>query len=230
MTESTGGENLGEVLGAIARTLQAEPNVESTLAAIIKAAVDHIAGAQDAGISLVERRKRIHTVVLTSPIVGTIDDAQYRSGQGPCIDAIAEHHTFRTGNLLAEPRWPEFTPIAARTGIRSMLSYRLFVTETTLGALNLYSRQPEAFTVRTEQEGRLFATHAAIALAGAQTEARLTSAVESRDAIGMAKGILMQRHDIDPAQAFRILVESSQHTNLKLSQVAAWLIEHRREL
>lgn len=111
-----------------------------------------------------------------------------------------------------------------------MLSYRLFVTRTTLGSLNLYARARDAFGDLTDDDGRLFATHAAIALTGAQTEAQLHVAIESRDVIGMAKGILMQRHDVDAVQAFRLLVESSQHANLKLHQAAAWLIEHRREL
>lgn len=111
-----------------------------------------------------------------------------------------------------------------------MLAYRLFVSDTTLGSLNLYSTQLDAFSDQTEQDGSVFAAHAAIALIGAQTEAQLHSALEHRDTIGMAKGILMHRHDLDPAQAFRMLVELSQTTNMKLHQVATWLTEHRHEL
>lgn len=111
-----------------------------------------------------------------------------------------------------------------------MISYRLFVTDTTLGALNLYSHLATAFNDQSEHDGELFATHAAIALVGAQTEARLTAALENRDIIGMAKGILMQRYGVNSGQAFRMLVDSSQHTNMKLRQVAAWLVEHHRDL
>jgi transcriptional regulator with GAF, ATPase, and Fis domain len=219
--------NLSNTLGELARTLQAEPDVDTTLSAIVKAAVDHLDGAEYAGISLVEQGQ-VRTVAPTEETVVAIDEVQYRTGQGPCLDAIADHQTYRTGDLTSETRWPEFTPEAAATGVRSMLSYRLFVTETTLGSLNLYSREIDAFDDRTRDEGSLFATHAAIALAGAQTEAQLHVAVEHRDLIGMAKGILMQRHKLDPVQAFRMLVESSQETNLKLHQVATWLVENHR--
>ncbi|MEV6898720.1 GAF and ANTAR domain-containing protein [Amycolatopsis sp. NPDC051372] len=201
-------ESLSSVLGALARTLQAEPDVGSTVAAIVKAAVDHIAGAEHAGISLVESGQ-VRTVAPTSEVVNTVDEIQYRTGEGPCLDAIAQHEIFRTSNLLDETRWPAFTPEAAKAGIRSMLSYRMFVNDDTLGALNLYSTRLNAFSDTTEQEGQVFATHAAVALVGAQTEAQLHAAIESRDVIGMAKGILMQRHDIDAVQAFRMLVESS---------------------
>ncbi|MBP2326979.1 transcriptional regulator with GAF, ATPase, and Fis domain [Kibdelosporangium banguiense] len=222
---------LAATLGEIARTLQAEPDVEATLAAIVKAAVDHIDGAERAGISLVEHGGRIRTVAPTDEVVTGIDDLQYRIRQGPCVDAITEHATYRTGDLAEESRrWPDLAPAAAEMGVRSMLSYRLFVTDTTLGALNLYATQRNAFSDQTEQDGRMFATHAAIALVGAQKQAHLHAALENRDIIGMAKGILMERHRVDPAQAFRILVEASQHANMKLHQVATLLVTDRNDL
>jgi transcriptional regulator with GAF, ATPase, and Fis domain len=223
-------ESLSTALGAIARALQAEPDVDTTLAAIVKAAADHVDGAQYAGISLVARHRAIRTVAPTDEVVSTIDEVQYRTRQGPCLDAIAEHEVFRTGDLTAEARWPAFTPEAAATGIRSMLSYRLFVSDTTLGALNLYSTLLDAFSDQTEEDGSVFASHAAIALAGAQTEADLNVAIETRDVIGMAKGLLMHRHDLDPVQAFRMLVEVSQTTNVKVHQIATLLVERRGDL
>ncbi|WP_285741218.1 GAF and ANTAR domain-containing protein [Lentzea sp. NBRC 105346] len=208
--------------------MQAEPDLDTTLMAIVKAAVDYIPGAEHAGISLVERGK-VRTVAPTCDIVETIDQLQYDMREGPCVDAIAEHQTYRSGDIGKETRWPVFGPAAAGHGIHSMLSYRLFVTDTTLGALNLYSSRFDAFEPRTEPDGRLFADHAAIALIGAQRHAQMTIAVEHRDTIATAKGILMERHDVDAARAFRMLVEASQKANMKLHQVAAWLAENRRE-
>jgi GAF domain-containing protein len=163
-------------------------------------------------------------------VVTAIDEMQYRTGQGPCVDAIAQHQVYRTGDLTDEERWPKFAPEAPATGMRSMLAFRLFVSDSTLGSLNLYASTTGAFSEQTEHDGTVFASHAAIALAGAQTEANLLVAVENRDLIGTAKGILMHRHGLDPVQAFRMLVETSQTTNMKLREVAAWLVEHHREL
>ncbi|MFC3455443.1 ANTAR domain-containing protein [Amycolatopsis speibonae] len=111
-----------------------------------------------------------------------------------------------------------------------MLSYRLFVSETTLGALNLYSRGIDAFDDQTQREGDVFASHSAIALIGVQNEAHLNAALEHRDAIGTAKGILMNRHGIGPVEAFRLLVEASQAANLKPHEVAAWLVDHHLDV
>ncbi|HEX8867599.1 MAG TPA: GAF and ANTAR domain-containing protein [Lentzea sp.] len=217
---------LAETLSGVARTLQAEPDVDTTVRAIVKAAVDYIPGAEHAGISLIERSK-IRTVEPTGHIVEVIDQLQYDLREGPSVDAITEYETFRVGNIGEEARWPTFGPAAAENGIHSSLSYRLFVTDRTLGALNLYSSRVDAFDQRTEQDGRLFATHAAIALVGAQREAHLGLAIENRDVIATAKGILMERHDIDAPSAFRLLVEASQSTNVKLQQVATWLVDNR---
>jgi GAF domain-containing protein len=225
-TDDGGFRRLAETLSHVARTLQAEPDVDTTLSAIVKAAVEYVPDAEHAGISLVERGK-IRTVAPTSGIVETIDQLQYDFHEGPCVDAIAEHRTYRVGDVAKETRWPAFGPAAAENGIHSLLSYRLFVTDRTLGALNLYSSRFDAFDERTEEDGLLFATHAAIALVGAQREAQLGIAVENRDIISTAKGILMERHDLDAAPAFRMLVEASQSTNVKLHDAAAWLVENR---
>lgn len=91
--------------------------------------------------------------------------------------------------------------------MRSMLSYRLFITDTTLGALNPLLARTRCLQPAGQEDGRLFATHAPIALAGARTDARLSAVVDTRDVIGMAKGILMQRHDLDAVAPFRMLVE-----------------------
>ncbi|MET8763175.1 GAF and ANTAR domain-containing protein [Lentzea sp. NPDC004782] len=224
-----GFRELAETLSDVARTLQAERDVGATLRAIVQAAIDHIPSAQHAGISLIADGA-IRTVEPTGQIVEVIDELQYDLREGPCVDAITEHRTFRVGDVGTEPRWPAFGPAAARNGIHSLLSYRLFVTNRTLGALNLYSSHVDAFDERTEQDGQLFATHAAIALIGAQREAQLGTAVERRDIIATAKGILMERHDVDTASAFRMLVETSQSTNVKLHQVATWLVENRSGL
>ena len=220
---------LAAILSSVARQLQAEPDVESTLAAIVKAAMDHIPGAELAGISLVTEGE-IRTVAPTDALVGEVDRLQYETKEGPSVDAIALHETFKTGDLAMEERWPSFAPEAVRRGIRSMLAYRLFVTETTMGSLNLYSSRRNAFDEAAMNEGKLFASHAAIALVGAQTEAQLEAAIESRDLIGMAKGLLMQRHDLDPTAAFRMLTEASQASNMKVRDIAAWLVAHRREI
>lgn len=72
--------------------------------------------------------------------------------------------------------------------------------------------------------GLVFASHAAIALAGAQQEQRLRTALDSRELIGQAQGILMERHKLTGAQAFTALTRVSSHTNRKLVEIAEELV------
>jgi GAF domain-containing protein len=212
------------MLSRVARSLEAEPDQQHTLTGIVAAVTATVAGVEYAGITLVEKGK-LHTVAPSDPLVVKIDQVQYETGQGPCVDAIAEHDTFRTGRLTAETqRWPAFARAAADMGVESMLAWRLFTTGTTFGALNIYSSQPDAFDEDAVLLGELFAAHAAIALAGSRQQATLRAALATRDLISTAKGILVQRHHVDVHTAFRMLVKASQDTNTKLYDVAAWVI------
>jgi GAF domain-containing protein len=133
----------------------------------------------------------------------------------------------RVDNLATEDRWPLFAQRASATGAASMLSLQLYVEGDNLGALNLYARTPNAFTDESEQVGLLFAAHAAIAYAAVRKETQLAQALISRDVIGQAKGILMERYKISSERAFLLLTRVSQTSNRKLYDVADELVRHR---
>ena len=104
-----------------------------------------------------------------------------------------------------------------------MLCFQLFVEGDNLGALNLYAATAGAFTKESETVGQIFATHAAVALAGAQQEHQLSTALASRDIIGQAKGIVMERFHIDADHAFALITRLSQEQNIKLHTIATQL-------
>jgi AmiR/NasT family two-component response regulator len=100
----------------------------------------------------------------------------------------------------------------------------LFTSEDSLGALNLYSPQPRSFEAETRGEGLAFAAHAAVAVRSAQTEQHLRAAMATRNLIGQAQGILMERFKVTAEQAFAALSRVSQESNVKLRDVAQRLI------
>lgn len=215
---------LAGVLGAVALSLQAEPGLDETLEAILRTAADTVPGVDYASVSLVRRGKKIESVASTDERAVHADRLQYETGEGPCLDAVWQHATYRVGDLLGDDRWPRFGPAAVALGIRSVLSFQLFVVGDNLGALNLYSARPAAFGAESEHVGAHFATHAAVALAGSQREHDLDLAMLSRDVIGQAKGILMERHRVPGTRAFAMLVRASQDSNVKLREVAEHVV------
>lgn len=210
---------------AIARELAQHRTVEDTLKAIVDKAAATIDGAEDASITVSQAAGRYQTVASTSEFATRVDDLQYKTGEGPCLGSIIDEHIFRSDDVGIDPRWPKFGPLArSQTEVVSMLSHRLFIEDgSTLGALNLYSRKPAAFSTLSIHALDLLATHSAIALARvtAQTEnSHLKNALESNRNIGMAMGILMARHNLTSAQAFDLLRLSSQHVHRKLVDIA----------
>jgi hypothetical protein len=216
---------LAEGLGALARELEAEDDPDALLAAIVAAAVDMVPGAEEGSISVVAARRHVTSHAPTGDMPVQVDAIQEEVGQGPCLDAAYEQQTVRISNLAAEDRWPDFVARASNTGAASMLSLQLYVEGDNLGALNLYARTANAFTDESEQVGLLFAAHAAIAYAGVRKEVQFVNALVSRDLIGQAKGILMERYKITGERAFLVLTRASQTSNRKLHAVAAELVE-----
>ena len=223
---TTGATLLGDVMSRVARQLQEDHgDVESTLQAITAAAVLTVPGADECGISYVIGRRKIEPRASTSELPRHLDTVQQDLGEGPCLDAVWDDEVVRVDDVVSDQRWPAFAAEAAERGIHSMLSFQLFVVGDQLGAMNLYSRRSHAFGGESEDSGRIFAGHAAVALAGAEHEEHLRISVTSRDLIGQAKGILMERFRLTAQQAFDVLSRVSQDSNRKLVDVAEELTE-----
>ena len=220
--------DLAEQLGRLARSLEAEGSTTAMLDAVVGAAVQLIPGAQEASISLVVARRQITSLHRTGDLPRVVDAIQTETAQGPCLDAAYEHETVQVPDMRHEQRWPRFARRAYEAGAGSMLSFRLYVQGDTMGALNLYNRQPGGFDDESEQVGRLFAGHAAVAVADARKRDDLDRAVASRDLIGQAKGILMERYHLDGDGAFRVLARVSQASSRPLREVARELVSTGR--
>ncbi len=212
-------EGLAVKLGDLARSLQSEDE-EAILHHMVRAAIDLVPGAEEASISLVVGRRRIESRAPSSALPQQVDALQSTTGQGPCLDAAYKERTVMVEDMSTERRWPAFAKGALALGAGSMLSFQLFVVGDTLGALNLYSRKANAFSDESEHAGLLVAAHAAVAFAEAQKATQLHGALSSRDVIGQAKGILMERYKITADQAFVLLARASSDANVKLVRAA----------
>ena len=204
-------------------------DLEQTLEQIVSAAVATIPGVDAGSISMTEDG-HIDTRHPTTEAIRKLDETQSELHQGPCITALEEPPA--SGIVVADDlaaddaqHWPDFAPRAIEAGYRSLMSTQLSVDGGIRAALNLYSATPHAFDAEARTLAGLFGIQASILLYGADTAAQLQRAVDSRDLIGQAKGILRERFGVDDEGAFQMLVKSSQETNMKLTAVAQWLLE-----
>ncbi|MFE0822214.1 GAF and ANTAR domain-containing protein [Streptomyces sp. NPDC058847] len=217
-----------EQMASLARDLLAQESVNDTLKRITFSATELVEGCDAAGI-LILRGNQVQSLAPTDQVVVESDELQGRVGEGPCFDAARTavgQRQFRIADFTDQARrWPKYVPEARKLNLGSMMGFLLFTEDEDLGALNLYSFRPGAFTEASETAGWLLASHAAVAFSSARTHAQLQQAIGTRHTIGEAMGILMGRHRISEDQAFATLRRYSQDHNVKLRDVARRVVE-----
>lgn len=212
-----------DLLAKLARQMGSESHLDAVWDRVVQACVVQIDGAEQAGITLLTGNS-VSTPAATDELVRVIDRHQYATREGPCLTAALEHQAVVTApDLTTDTRWPKFSAAVTGLGVRSMLSFQLYTDTDTIGGLNIYASEPDAFSDDSVHTGTLLAAHAAVAVAAATHSEHLRIALESRDTIGQAKGILMERYKITANHAFDLLILASQQTHRKLKDVAAEL-------
>ncbi|CAM5568376.1 GAF and ANTAR domain-containing protein OS=Streptomyces tendae OX=1932 GN=GUR47_22720 PE=4 SV=1 [Streptomyces tendae] len=217
-----------EQMASLARDLLAQETLDDTLERITASATELVEDCDAAGI-LVLRGGHVQSLAPTEQVVVDSDDLQGRLGEGPCLDAARSSsgdRQFRIADFTDEAkRWPCYVPEARKLNLGSMMGFLLFTEDEDLGALDLYSYKPGAFSAADETAGWLLASHAAVAFSSARTHAQLHEAIGTRHTIGEAMGILMGRHHLTEDAAFAALRRYSQDNNVKLREVAALVCE-----
>lgn len=221
-----------EAVAALSRYFVGNQSLSESLHQVSELALKALPQGQHVGITLLVEGK-LKTSVFTHPEVAEIDRAQYRTGEGPCIDAYRDVEPHRIASTLQPGRWQAFRDSAAQHGVRSTLSLPLITHDGAIGALNMYAPTEEAFSERDVEIGMLFATQAAFLLANAQAywDARtlsenLEQAMQSRAAIEQAKGIIMSSMGCGPDEAMEMLIRQSQEQNIKLRDLAVELVQN----
>jgi hypothetical protein len=199
--------------------------VDRTLRCAARAIAGSVPGAVHVGGALLSRGA-LDVRALGDPVAEELDALQTAVGEGPCLEAVRSGETVEVPDLAVDARWSRVADAAARYGVVGALALVLRAHDGVLGVLTLYTRSALDTPGRALAEA--LAGQATVALYGALRVAGLARAVSSRDVIGQAKGILMQRDGVDGDAAFTMLVEASQATNIKLVDVAHWLVAQTR--
>ena len=216
-------------MAELARTAAAPRSVEDVLSDVSTAALEPIPGADTAGVLLIGKGGKWDSVGGTSDLPHLLDELQMKFNEGPCVEAALDEVIVRTEDFRSEDRWPQYSPAVVELGVLSGVSFKLYTANRTAGALNLFAFKPNAFDGEAETFGIVLAAHAAAAILASREGEELQSALSTRDRIGQAKGIIMERYDVDDIRAFEILRKLSQDSNTRLADIAQRVIETRGE-
>jgi hypothetical protein len=225
----------------LAELLAVESTVRGVLQRVVDAARIAVPGADVVSVTL-RTPGGFHTPVETDALATRLDEVQYELDEGPCVEATRTAGLGMTfsADLGAGREYPRFGPAAARLGVGSVLAVGLFPhggDTPRMGALNVYSRKVDGLDELDRDIAFVLSAHASTALSATMAStaadlesAQLRQALSSRDVIGQAKGILMERRKISAGEAFDTLRAASQALNIKLSKVAQTLVERRADI
>lgn len=185
--------------------------------------VDHVS------ISLVRHHRSGRVLrertIATDDLSWLFADTQWEDGAGPGIDAIVSRAVVTVEDVVAEPRWPQLMDVVrARTPIRSSLCVAMTAADRDIGIIVMHSEQPHAFDPASVAIAQRLGVHAAIAVSTARRDEQFSQALASRDVIGQAKGMIMERFGVDADRAFSMLATLSQESNTPVAQVSRKLV------
>lgn len=185
---------------------------------------------------------RLYTPAETDEVAVKLDELQSALSEGPCWDAANPEGPAVTmwADLAVDPPWRQWAPAAVALGVRSVVSTALLphgASGDAAGAFNVFSASPHGLDGLDNDVLLLLATHASLALANVDVVTRaelqkvqLERAVDSRDVIGQAKGIIMYRRGVSADEAFDLLRRASQDLNVRLVELARTLAARHTEL
>lgn len=220
-------ETVRTAMAEVTRHFARPTDIDDTLAAITSAAATLIEDVHSVDVLLLEDADTHRSVAATSPLAENLSAVQQEHRQGPCIDAAVGETMVLSHDLREESRWPDFSAKAVAAGALAVLSFQLYTHQSRpscRAAFNLFSRNASAFDPEAQAIAAMLATHAAVALIARDRQAQFDSALASRDAIGQAKGMLMERFDIDAVRAFELMRRLSQDTNTPIVTIAARIV------
>ncbi len=232
LEDSAAAEDIRSAMAELAATFATHTDLAPILEAVTNQAVRLIADVDFADILLVDKDGH-RSLGATAPITVELDTVQVESREGPCLEAVTNQPLVHSPDLSREERWPTFATAALTAGIGSMMSFHLYTHPSKTrggirgrGALNLFSRNKNCFNLADQAVGAMLATHAAAALIAANRQIQFESALNSRDVLGQAKGILMERLKVDAVRAFDLMAKLSQSTNTPVREVARRIVDN----
>lgn len=216
----------------------AEESLGEVLSRVADGAVAAVADADAVSITVL-KPPVARTVAYTDAKLLPLDEKQYTSRRGPCLEAADTRQAVRVAMASHQQRWPEFVATARGAGVRATLSIPLIVASPSggpdnelVGSLNAYSTTTDEFDLVDETLLALYTDAAGQAISSARrwrhmrgTIARLEQAMASRADIEQAKGALRVVNACTADEAFALLVERSQRENVKLRHIAPRVLE-----
>jgi len=217
----------------LADTLVDDYDIIDVLDQLVGYCVELLA-ADAAGLLLVDSRGTLRVVAASSEDANLMELLQLEADEGPCMECFGSGLPVSVTDLGdTTSRWPRFVAAVAQRGaFRSVHALPLRLRGETIGAMNLFHRQPGPLPEADLALGQALADVATIGILSERSIRRgevlseqLQTALTSRAIIEQAKGVLAQHGDLSMHAAFDRLRSYARNRNKRLSEVARQVVE-----
>lgn len=216
------------ISGDVSRQLHRPGEVAQRVRVGVGLAVGLLAGCDHAGITVTDHG-RVTSRAGSDDLAARAGVIQQEVGQGPQVElAQSGNRTVFVANLRVDPRWPRWaTRMRQELGVHAVLSLLLHTHDESVGVLNLYADQVDAFSTEDFATAQSLATHLAVAVADGQEIARQGQRMIDNTVLGQAEGILMQRYSIGAQEAIAMLARVSHDAHRTPLQIAQDFVHTR---
>jgi GAF domain-containing protein len=185
-----------------------------------------------AGLMLTDAEQRLRGVAASDQRFAHLEDLQIEHGEGPCIEAFDTKQLVGTQDLEAEQRWPGFSRSAVARDVRAVLASPLPYNQDAVGVVAVLSEQRRPWSAEGELGLLAFTDLAALLIASmmageqnSQLAQQLQGALDSRQVIEQAKGVLMGTKGISARAAYEQLRAQARAERRKLPAVCAEIVD-----
>lgn len=228
---SSSGFDDGKVFRRLQALLVDVEDLSGFLVAVARVAASVLGDSTACGITF-RYDGNMLTVASSDERAEMLDETQYRTHDGPCLEAARTGRIVDVPDTRKEGRWPDYVAIAVEAGVRCSVSLPMTLGEDTFGALNVYGfDRSHQFDDAERRRLEIFAAQAAGTLRvgalriddGALLN-QMEQALASRTLIDQALGIIIAQQRCTATAAFGLLRAESQRTHRRVRDVAADLI------
>jgi GAF domain-containing protein len=186
-----------------------------------------------AGVALVlvDETGELREAVAAGDLAQVLEDAAPQLWSGPSLEVLAAGEPVRTADLPGDGRWPALAALPELARINSLLCVPVEGRAGPAGTLTAVRRPGRPWLAQEVESLHVYAgvvasliRTAAEAERDAQLIGQLEHALHHRVVIEQAKGILMEREQLDPAGAFDRLRKAARARRRRVSEVAAEVV------
>jgi GAF domain-containing protein len=224
-------EDVRHALVELGRLRFGEMRVEEAIKEIVE--TTHSMFAVDgAGLMLCDSAQHLRSVAASDDRFAHLEDLQIRHQEGPCIEAYDTKELIGATDLEQEERWPLFAKAAVQRDVRAVLATPLPYNQDAVGVVAVLSERSRPWSPANELALLAFTDLAALLIASimqgeqqSELAGQLQGALDSRQVIEQAKGIVMGTKGVSARTAYNELRARARSERRKLADVCAEVID-----